>query len=271
MSKPSNIPPAPHQVSLNLHTAVLFTRREGITIVILQTAAATQFTTQLREEHAHGISRGQAVAENVRTNERAHMFALVLAMGLARSTLKRLYAAAARIKVQSVKVLCSLPAVVEAISHRRARGTTESLESVGSKEDRAMLRRVLESVRRLSRYGVQVEVVGCGAEGNTADAARVEMIARHRKKKVCRRRRHERRNRSTNTETAGDERGDGGGEEGERGGADDRGEGRSDGSHWGRSTERESSSAFAVDETGEPEWHKLEHILLIFVLQLPDV
>jgi predicted amino acid dehydrogenase len=185
------------------------------------------------------------------------MFALVLAMGLARSTLKRLYAAAdaaaaARIEVKGVTVLCSLPAVVEAINHRRARGTTESLESVGSKEDRAMLRRVLESVRRLARYGVQVSVVGCGAEGNTADAVRVEMIARHRKKKVCRRRRHERRIRSANTETAGDEREDGGGDEEERGGADDRGEGRSDGLHWGRGTERESSSAFVMVETGEP-------------------
>jgi hypothetical protein len=123
--------------------------------MFLQTAALTQFTTHLREEQAHGISRGQAVAENVRTNERAHMFALVLAMGLARSTLKRLCAAAdaaadaaaARIEVKGVTVLCSLPAVVEALSHRRARGTTERLESVGSEEDRAMLRRVLESVR----------------------------------------------------------------------------------------------------------------------------
>ncbi|KAF2867564.1 hypothetical protein BDV95DRAFT_502634, partial [Massariosphaeria phaeospora] len=40
-------------------------------------------------EHSHGIERGQARAKNVTTRERAHMFALILAMGLARSTLER--------------------------------------------------------------------------------------------------------------------------------------------------------------------------------------
>lgn len=171
------------------------------------------------------------------------MFALVLAMGLARSTLKRQYAAA-HFKVQSVTVLCNLPAVVEVINDHQARGT-ESLESVVSMEDRSMLRRVLAGVRRLSQHNVQVSVVGYGAEGNTVDAVRVEMIARHRKKKVCRRRRHERRIMSANTETVGDEE--------KRDGADDREEGRSDSSHRGQSTERESSSAFIMDDTGEPE------------------
>lgn len=192
MSEPSNIPTAPHQVSLILHTAVVFGRKEGIGIGIIQSAAteATQSNTLLREEHRHGIERGQISAKNVKTLERAHMFALVLAMRLARSTLIRQYSAA-RIKVQSVTVLCGLPAVVEVIKQHRACGTAKSLESVVSTENRSMLRRVLAGVRRLSRYDVQVSVVGYGAEGDTVDAARVEMIARHRKKKTCRRRRHE--------------------------------------------------------------------------------
>lgn len=189
------------------------------------------------------------------------MFALVLAMGLARSTIKRQYATA-RIKVQSITVLCTLPAVVEVIKDHRAHGT-KSLESVVSAEDRSMLKRVLADVRH-----VQVSIVGYKAEGNTVDAARVEMIARHRKKKVYCRRRQERRILSRNTETAGDEEDGGGSDENDRGGADVREERRSDSSHWGRSTERELSSATMVDETGEPEQHELKHILLILVLQL---
>lgn len=82
-----------------------------------------------------------------------------------------------------------------------------------------MLRRVLAGVRRLSRYNVQVSVVGYGAEGNTVDAARAKMLARHRKKKACRRRRHERRIMSKNTEMAGDEEEDGGSDEEEVDGA----------------------------------------------------
>ncbi|UPX09462.1 uncharacterized protein EKO05_0000151 [Ascochyta rabiei] len=253
MSELSNILTVPHQVFLILHTAVVFGHKEGIGIGIIQNAAtdATQSNTLLREEHKHGIECGQVGAKNVKTCERANMLALVLAMGLARSTLKRQYAAA-RIKVQSVTVLCSLPAVVEVIKHHRACGT-KSLESVVSTEDRSMLRRVLAGVRRLSRYNVQVSVVWYGAEGNTVDAARVEMIARHRKKKACRRRRHERRIMSKNTETVGDEEEDGGSGKKERDGADDREEGRGDSSDWERSTERESSSAFIMDQTGEPE------------------
>lgn len=144
-----------------------------------------------------------------------------------------------------------MPAVVEVIKDHRA-CVPKSLESVVSTEDRSMLRRVLASVKRLSRYNVQVSVVGYGAEGSTVDAARVKMMTRHRKKKACRRRRHERRVMSTNTETAGDKEEVGGSDE-ERDGADDREEGRSDSSHSGRTTERESSSAFMVDEIGEPE------------------
>lgn len=134
--------------------------------------------------------------------------------------------------MQSVTVLCRLPVVAEVIKQHGACSTTKSLESVVSTEDRSMLRRPLAGVRRLSRYGVHVSVVEYGAEGDTVDAARVEMLARHRKKKGCRRRRHERRTMSANTETAGDEREDGGTDEAERDGAVDREEGRSGGSHW---------------------------------------
>lgn len=101
--------------------------------------------------------------------------------------------------MQSVTVLCRLPIVAEVIKQHGACSTTKSLESVVSAEDRSMLRRALAGARQLSRYDVHVSVVEYGAEGDTVDAARVEMLARHRKKTACRRRHHERRIMSANT------------------------------------------------------------------------
>lgn len=115
------------------------------------------------------------------------MFAVILAMGLARSTLKR-QRTAARIKVRSVTVLCSLPVVVEMIKHHRDYGS-KRLEPMVSMEDRSVMIRVLASVKRLSRYNVLVSVVEDGAKDSTVDAARVKMMVRQRKKKACRRRR----------------------------------------------------------------------------------
>jgi hypothetical protein len=141
MSEFSNIPLVAHQLCLILHTAVDFGHKEGIGIGIIQRAAtgAPRASSLPMEEHKHGIERGQFRAKNVRTRERAHMFALILAMGLAHSTLKR-RCTTTRIKVQSVTVLCSLPAVVELIKYHRGHGP-KSLESVVSTEDRSMIKR----------------------------------------------------------------------------------------------------------------------------------
>jgi hypothetical protein len=190
MSELSNIPPA----SLILHIVVDFGRKPGIGNGIIQRAAtnATRTSSLPAEEHGHGIERSQVGSKNVKTPERAHMFALILAMGVARSTLKRRC-----INAQNVAVLCSLP-----------EGAT-SLENVVSKEDRLMIKRVLACVQRLSRYGVRVSVVNEGEEGSAEEAARVKMIAHHRKKRACRRRRHGRRILSANVGMAYDEEEDG--------------------------------------------------------------
>jgi hypothetical protein len=86
MSELSNIPP----VSQILQTAVDFGRKSGIGIGIIQRAATntTRTSTLPIEEHKHGIERGQVSTKSVKTPERAHMFALILAMGVARSTFK---------------------------------------------------------------------------------------------------------------------------------------------------------------------------------------
>ncbi|KAJ8112353.1 hypothetical protein OPT61_g5255 [Boeremia exigua] len=252
MSELSNSPPVAHQHSLVLHTAVDFSHK-GIGIGIVRSAAigVARASTLRMEEHKHGVERGQLRAQNVKTRERAHMFALILAMGLACSTIKRW--TTAYVKVQSVTVLCGLPAVVELIKHHRAHGP-KSLESVVTTEDRSMMIRVLASVKRLSRYNVQVSVVEDEAEGNAVDAARAKVLAHQRKKKACRRRRQERRIMASNAETVRDEKEDGGSDrEGNRAGDEE--ERRNDSSHPHPTTERELSSSFMMDETGEPELH----------------
>jgi len=99
--------------------------------------------------------------------------------------------------------------VVELIEYHQAHGP-RSFESVVGKENRSMIRRVLASARRLSKYDVQVSIVEDGSEGDTVKAARAKMIASHRKKRPLCHHRHEQRIMSKNTETAGDEEEDGG-------------------------------------------------------------
>jgi hypothetical protein len=249
MSEPSTTPPPAHQLSLVLHTAVDYHPKQCIGIGIIRSAArgAAGSRTLPAEEHKHGIARGQIRTKNVRTRERAHMYALVLALGLARSTIKRT-CTPARFDVKSVTVLCDLPAVVELLAHHRAHGPA-SLRSVGSAEDRAMVRKVLASVKRLARCGVRVAVRKDGAEGSAVDAARVGVMAHQRRKKDCRRRRHERRIMARNSATAGEEEEGGGGEEEEDGGGEEEGDGvgeggepRNDSSHLSPMTEGELSS-----------------------------
>lgn len=252
MSKFSDTPSVAHQLSLVLHTAVDFGRNEGIDIGIIQSPATgeTSASAPSTEEHKHGIERGQIRAENVKTRERAHMYALVLAMGLARSTIKR-QCTTASIAMQSVTVLCRLPTVVKLIKYHRARGP-KSVETLVSAEDRSMMKRVLASIKRLSRYNVQVSVVEDGAEGNAVDAARVKMIAHQRQKKACRRRCHARRIESMNAGRVDDKEEDETNvEDGD--GVGDGEEIRSDSLYVGPMAERELLNIFMTDKTGERE------------------
>jgi hypothetical protein len=117
-----------------------------------------------------------------------------------------------------------------------------------------MIKRVLASAKKLSRYDVQVSVSEYGEESFTLEAARVKMMAHQRKKKACRRRRHERRIMSKNAGAAGDKE-EGGGSDEDGNGVGHEGEMRKDSSHLRPMTGRESSSTFKMDETGEPESH----------------
>ncbi|KAF7679010.1 hypothetical protein GT037_002758 [Alternaria burnsii] len=253
MSELSNVLPVADQISLVLHTSVDFCRKAGVGIGIIQHAAigAARSCILPVEEQKHGIERGQYGANNVKTYERAHMYALILAMGLARKTLRR-RCTTMRIKVQSVTVFCTLPSVVALIQYHQAHGS-ESLESVVSPEDRSMIKRVLASAKKLSRYDVQVSISEDGEESFNLEAARVKMMALQGKKRAYRRR-HERRIMSKNAGAAGDNEEGGGSDEGRnRVGHEE--EMRQDSSHLRPMTRRESSGIFKMDETGEPELH----------------
>ena len=76
-------------ISLVLHTAVDFSRKAGNGLGIIQRAITTGNSTFPKVEQKHGVERGQVGAKNVKTLEKAYVLALILAMGLARSTLKR--------------------------------------------------------------------------------------------------------------------------------------------------------------------------------------
>jgi hypothetical protein len=262
MSEPSTTPPLAHHLALVLHTAVAFGYNEGIGIGMLRSAARgpAGSRTLPAEEHKHGIARGQIRTKNVKTRERAHIYALVLALGLARSTIKRT-CPPARFDVHSVTVLCGSPAVVELLAHHQAHGPT-SLGSVGSAEDRAMVRRVLASVKRLARCKVRVAVVEDGAEGSAVHAARVMAMAHQRRKKDCRRRRHERRIMAENAAAAGGEGGGGGGDEED--GVGDGEKSRKNGSRSSPTTEGEPSRKSTAYETGEPGLRLYSDIYSLF-------
>src|SRR6186713_3095305 len=91
MSHLRHTTPVALPLSLVLHTAVDFVPLQGIGIGIVQrapTGAARNNIIPI-EKRKYSVKRSQFSAENVKTRERAYMFAILHAMGLARGTIKR--------------------------------------------------------------------------------------------------------------------------------------------------------------------------------------
>ncbi|KAH7401669.1 hypothetical protein BKA66DRAFT_545380 [Pyrenochaeta sp. MPI-SDFR-AT-0127] len=83
--------PVAPRLSLVLHTAVDFVPMQGIGIGIIQrapTGAARNNIIPI-EQRKYSVKCSQFTAEHVKTQERAYMFAILHAMGLARGTIKR--------------------------------------------------------------------------------------------------------------------------------------------------------------------------------------
>lgn len=150
------------------------------------------------------MKRSQFTAENVKTTKRAYMFAILLAIGLARRTIKR--RRTTTLRAQEVTVLCGSPTVVDLVNLRRAHGP-ENLESVRSMNDRSMIKRVLKGIRELLRRRVYVAIAEDGQKSSSKEANKAKTMARQKGRKACRSRRQARRNASIVTETAGTQAG----------------------------------------------------------------
>lgn len=206
MSQLRQTTPVAPRLSLVLHTAVDFVPLQGIGIGIVQrapTGAARNNIIPI-EERKYSVKRSQFSAENVKTRERAHMFAILHAMGLARGTIKR--RCTPTLRIQKVMVLCDSSTVVDLVNFHRDHGP-ESLGSVISTNDRSMITRVLTGIRELSRRGVHVAIAEDGQERSSKETGKAKTMARQKGRKACRSRRQVQQNASIETETAGNQTG----------------------------------------------------------------
>lgn len=201
MSHLRHTTPVAPRLSLVLHTAIDFVPLQGIGIGIVQrapTGAARNNIIPI-EKRKYSVKRCQFSAENVKTRERAYMFAILHAMGLARGTIKR--RCTTTLRIQKVMVLCGSSTVVDLVNFHRDHGP-ESLERVISTNDRSMVKRVLTGIRELSRRGVDVAITEDGQESSSKETIKAKTMARQKGRKACRSRRQVQHNASIETETA---------------------------------------------------------------------
>ncbi|KAL9088904.1 MAG: hypothetical protein Q9165_005961 [Trypethelium subeluteriae] len=177
------------QVVLALHIAVDCVYRQGAGIGIVQRAECAATGTIKRQpildqERKYGFSREDLAVENIKTHARAHIIALVHALGLARGTIKRRSSLAT--KVQKVAVYSDSLKVVELINHH-IKHAPASLANVKSTNDRSMIKRVIIAAQKLSRQGLEVLIAG--SSGNGKGWARARILARQKGRQACKSRR----------------------------------------------------------------------------------
>jgi hypothetical protein len=176
MSHLGHTTPVAPQLSLVLHTAVDFVPCQGTGIGIVQrapTGAARNNIIPI-EKRKYSVKRSQFSAENVKTRDRAYMFAILHAMGLARGTIRR--RSTTTLWIQKVMVLCDSSTVVDLVNYHRDHGP-ESLEDVRGTNDRSMIRRVLTGLRELSRRGVDVAIAEDGQESSSKETMKAKTVA----------------------------------------------------------------------------------------------
>lgn len=177
------------QLVLVLHIVVDYVYAQGVGISLVQQAECA--TTGIikndiiqTEERKYSIKRENFTGENVKTPNRALMLALLHALGLARSTVKR--RCSKTVQLQKVTILSGSPTVIQIVNHH-IKHAPKSLEDVASTNDRSMIKRVVAGVRKLSNYGLEVSIAVFGEEDETGKTART--MAKQRGRKACRSRR----------------------------------------------------------------------------------
>ena len=176
MSYPGHTTPTAPRLSLVVHTAVDFVHRQGVGIGINQCAPTGAARNNILpiEKRKHSVERCQLTVENVNTQKRAHTFAILHAMGLARGTIRR--RCTATLRIQEVTVLCGSSTVVDLVKLHLHHGP-KSLEGVTSTNDRSMIKRVLKGIRELSRRGVDVAIAEDRQESSSKETTKAKTMA----------------------------------------------------------------------------------------------
>jgi hypothetical protein len=195
---PSNMPAKPTTtVRLVLHVEVDYVHKQGLGIGIVEQAErmvvdgakrARASQASPTTEQKYSVKGGSFRAENVKTEERAYMLALLHALGIAYETVKK-NGTEESSHVDEVVIATSSSTVVETVNHH-IQNAPESLEQVTKMNDRLMIGRVVEAVKKkLFRRGVNVAFIAVDEPDTTAARGRARTLARQRGSKACRSRR----------------------------------------------------------------------------------
>jgi len=177
------------KLELLLHTAVDHVKGQGVGIGILQQARCAKtgaLTPELlpTEERRYGITRASFPTENVKTRERAELLAILHALGLASSTIKK--RCPPNVQLRTIQIFCEHPSVIYTAKHH-LRYYPASLEDEVSGNDRAMIKRVVQAIQKLERRSFEVFLTIANMEDGAQK--KVGLAARQRGRFACRQRR----------------------------------------------------------------------------------
>jgi hypothetical protein len=195
---PSRMPARPTTtVRLVLHVEVDYVHKQGLGIGIVQQTELmiVDDAKRARASHAsptteqkYSVKGGSFRAENVKTEERAYMLALLHALGMAYGTVKN-NGTKESSHVDEVVIATSSSTVVETVNHH-IQNAPESLEQVTKLNDRLMIGKVVEAVKKkLFRRGVNVALIAVDEHDTTVARGRARTSARQRGGKASRSRR----------------------------------------------------------------------------------
>lgn len=136
------------------------------------------------EERRYGITRANFPAENVKTRERAELLALLHALGLASSTIKKRCPPA--VQLRTIQISCEDPSVIYTVEHH-LRYSPASFEDEVSGNDRAMIKRVVQAIHKLERRSFEVSLTIANMEDGAQKKA--GLAARQHGKFACQQRR----------------------------------------------------------------------------------
>jgi ribonuclease HI len=198
-------------VQLVLHTEVDYVYRQGLGIGIVQQAERMMYDGAKRSRTNHvsptkeqkfSIKREFFRAQNVKTERRAYMLALLHALGMAYDTVRKNGTKESSC-VDEIVITTSSPTVVEAVNHH-IQNAPKSLKLVTKMKNRLMIERVVKAVKKkLFRRGVNISIV-VADEHDTA-VKRARTLARQRGSNACKSRRQRTRAQSDDpTEDPGD-------------------------------------------------------------------